>query len=92
MARQNFCSNCVPRLELDQRAREARLRLLKVEHLLVRLPPRRFQLVRLFVGRLFSEPKGNQDQASPNSSSGSSIPGIDSAGFDVCHALARGAA
>ena len=92
VARQNFCSNCVPRLELDQRARDARLSLVKVERLLVRrVPRRRFQLVRVFVGRLFSERRADQTPGSLSGSSGGSMPGIDPAGFDACR-LARSAA
>lgn len=89
MARQNFCSNSVPRVELDQRAREARLRLVRVERLLVRrVRRRRFQLVRLSFSRLFSEPKVDRTEGSLTHSPEGCMPEIDSAWLQARGALA----
>ena len=90
MARQNFSGNCVPRADLDQRARDARLSLVKIERSLVRRLPRgRFQLVRLSVWHLFREPKVARTEGSPGSSREGSIPEIDSAWLQGRGSFAR---
>ena len=79
VARANLCSNSVPRVELDHRARDARLRLVRVERLLVPRAGKGFRLVRLFVWRLYREPKGKRTQRSLSRPRGGSMPEIDSA-------------
>ena len=80
MARPNLCSNSVPRVELDHRARDARLRLVRIERLLVpRTAGKGFRLLRLFGWRLYREPRSGRTQGSMSRPRGGSIPGIDSA-------------
>jgi hypothetical protein len=78
MTRPKPWSNCVPRVELDHRARDARLRLVRIERVLApRVARRRFQLVRLFAWRLLSEPKVDRTEDSPSSSRKDCMPEID---------------
>ena len=49
MLKGNFPMRNVPRVELDQRAREARLRLERVERLLVPHPAARYQWLRWLI-------------------------------------------
>jgi hypothetical protein len=64
MAR-NLCSNSAPRSELDHRARDARVRLVRIEQsLAVRVARRGFRLVRLFSWRFNRAPKGGRTQGS----------------------------
>ena len=79
VAKENLCSNSVPRVELDHRARDARLRLVRIERLLVPRAGKGFRLVRLFVWRLYREPKGERTQGSLSRPRGGSMPEIDSA-------------
>jgi len=80
MARLDLRSNSVPRVELDHRARDARLRLVRIERLLApRVTGKGFRLVRLFVWRLYREPRSGQTQGSMSRPRGGSIPEIDSA-------------
>jgi len=81
MAR-NLCTNNAPRADLDQRARDARLRLVRIEQLLVvRAGRRGFRLVRLFSWRLNRAPKLARTRSSVNSPHGGAMPEIDSAWF-----------
>jgi len=81
MAR-NLCSNNAPRADLDQRARDARLRLVRIEQLLVvRAGRRGFRLVRLFGWRFNRAPKLARTRTSVNTAHGGAMPEIDSAWF-----------
>jgi hypothetical protein len=81
MAR-NLCSNNAPRADVDQRARDARLRLVRIEQLLVvRAGRRGFRLVRLFGWRFNRAPKLARTRASVSTPGGGAMPEIDSAWF-----------
>jgi hypothetical protein len=85
MAR-NLCSNSAPRSELDHRARDARVRLVRIEQsLAVRVARRGFRLVRLFN----RAPKGGRIQSSLSAPRGGAMPEIDSAWFAACGAFLR---
>jgi len=76
MARPNLCSNSVPRVELDHRARDARLRLVRIERLLVpRAAGNRFRLLRLFAWRVYREPRSDRTQGSMSRPRGGFYPG-----------------
>ena len=77
MARIKPCSNSVPRVELDHRARDARLRLVRIERLLVPRLGKRFSLIRLFAWRLYPEPKAGRTPGSLSCPRGGSTPEID---------------
>ena len=79
MARVNLRNNSVPRVELDHRARDARLRLVRVERLLVPRGGKGFGVIRLFVWRLYREPKGARTQGTLSRPRGGSMPEIDPA-------------
>ena len=79
VARVNLRNNSVPRVELDHRARDARLRLVRIERLLVPRAGKGFRLVRLFVWRLYREPKGARTPGPLSRPRGGSMPEIDSA-------------
>lgn len=81
MARSLY-SNSVPRAELDYRARDARLRLVKVEQLLVvRSGGRDFRLARLFGWRFLRAPKLARTRTSLNTPRSGPMPEIDSGCF-----------
>ena len=80
MARPTLRSNTVPRVELDHRARDTRLRLVRIERLLVPRPAGKgFRLIRLVARRLYRAPKSGRTQGSMSRPRGGSIPEIDSA-------------
>ena len=92
MAR-DLCSNSAPRAELDHRARDARVRLVRIEQLLaVRAARRGFRLVRLFGWRFNRAPKGGRTQGSLSAPRGGAMPEIDSAWSAACGAFLRGLA
>jgi hypothetical protein len=81
MAR-NLCSNNVPRAELDHRARDARLKLGRIERLLApRATGKGFRLVRLFSLRLSRAPKLARTRGSVSVSHPDAMPEIDSAWY-----------
>jgi hypothetical protein len=89
MAR-NLCSNSAPRSELDHRARDARVRLVRIEQsLAVRAARRGFRLVRLFSWRVNRAPKGGRTQGSLSAPRGGAMPEIDAAWFAACGAFLR---
>ena len=77
-----LCDNDAPRAEVDQRARDARLRLVRIEQqLVVRAGRRGFRLVRLFGWRFNRAPKLARTRTSVNTPHGGAMPEIDSAWF-----------
>jgi hypothetical protein len=91
MARRKLWSNSVSRVELDHRARDARVRLVRIERLLV---PRAAAagswlspVVRLLGFRVYGNGrKGDQITASLTKPRGDCMPEADSASFDECSA------
>ena len=77
MARIKPCSNSVPRVELDHRARDARLRLVRIEQLLVPRAGKGFRLFRLFAWRLYPQPKAGRTPGSLSCPRGGSTPESD---------------
>ena len=87
MARPNLWGNSVPRVELDQRARDARLRLVRIERLLVPCAARKgLRLVRLFAWRVYREPR-SRTQGSMSGTRRGAMPEIDSAWLAGCRAF-----
>jgi hypothetical protein len=81
MAR-NLCSNNVPRAELDHRARDARVKLGRIEQLLSpRAAGKGFRLVRLFGGRFGRAPKLARTRGSVSVARPDAMPEIDSAWY-----------
>jgi hypothetical protein len=91
MARPNLWSRSVPRVELDHRARDARVRLVRIERLFL---PRAAAVgswlspvVRLLGFRIYGDGrKGGQTTVSLSKPRGGRMPETDSAGFDGCRA------
>jgi hypothetical protein len=85
MARPNLCSNSVPKVELDHRARDPRLRLVRIEQLLVsRAAGKGFRLLRLFGWGLYRQPKRDRTSGSLSKPRSGCMPEIDSARFGGC--------
>jgi len=92
MARRKLWSNSVPRVELDHRAHEARVRLVRLERLLV---PRAAAagswlspVVRLLGFRIYGNGRrGDRTPCFLSKPRGSSMPEIDSVRFDGCSAV-----
>jgi len=91
----NLCQSSAPRAELDYRARDARLRLVRIQQVLA---PRAkgkgkgFRLVRLFGLRFSRAPKLARTRAPVSAPRPSAMPEIDSAWFSGCGALPRSVA
>ena len=89
----NPCSSSAPRAELDYRARDARLRLVRIQQVLApRARGKSFRLVRLFGLRFNRAPKLARNRAQVSAPRPSAMPEIDSAWFPGCGALPRGLA
>jgi hypothetical protein len=86
----NLCSSSAPRAELDYRARDARLRLVRIQQVLApRASGKGFRLVRLFGLRFSRAPKLARPRAPVSAPHSSAVPEIDSAWFSGCGALPR---
>jgi len=89
----NLCSSSAPRAELDYRARDARLRLVRIQQVLApRASGKGCRLVRFFGWRFSRAPKLARTRAPMSAPRPSAMPEIDSAWFPGCGALPRGLA
>src|SRR5204863_8891833 len=78
----NLCSSSAPRAELDYRAREARLRLVRIQQVLApRARGKGFRLVRRFAWRFSRAPRLARTRAPVGAPRPSAMPEIDSAWF-----------
>jgi hypothetical protein len=83
----NLCSSNAPRAELDYRARDARLRLVRIQQVLApRARGKGFRLVRLFGWRFGRAPRLARTRAPMSAPRPSAMPEIDSAWFPGCGA------
>jgi hypothetical protein len=93
MARRSLLNKSVPRVELDHRARDARLRLVRIERLLVlraAVPVWLSALVRLLGFRIYGKRRrGDRTRGSLSNRQHGCMPEIDSVGFEGCGALCR---
>jgi hypothetical protein len=84
----NLCQSSAPRAELDYRARDARLRLVRIQQVLApRARGKGFRLVRFFGLRFSRAPKLARTRAPVSAPRPSAMPEIDSAWFSGCGAL-----
>ena len=89
----NLNSSSAPRAELDYRARDARLRLVRIQQVLApRASGKGCRLVRFFGWRFSRAPKLARTRAPMSAPRPSAMPEIDSAWFPGCGALPRGLA
>jgi hypothetical protein len=86
----NLCSSSAPRAELDYRARDARLRLVRIQQVLApRARGKGFRLVRRFAWRFSRAPRLARTRAPVGAPRPIAMPEIDSAWFPGCGALPR---
>lgn len=89
----NLCQSSAPRAELDYRARDARLTLVRIQQVLApRAKDKGFRLVRFFGWRFSRAPKLARTRAPVSAPRPSAMPEIDSAWFSGCGALPRSVA
>ena len=94
MAKRNLLSRSLPRVELDHRARDARVRLVRIERLFVPCAAVASfwlsRLVRLLGFRIFGNGRrGDRTAESLSNPRGSCMPETDSACFEGCDAFCR---